>query len=692
MRRNISEYLIVFTSILCVCFFSVPVNGQVLQPVYKAAFDNNTLQGNGWDFFKSGPDYDAASVSIGVIPISPVSSSFSDGRGASITAAPGQGSFVYGPVVPVGNDLVLLRLSVLSVAKGGAIAVGALNAAPGGSIVNINGSVTYAYETDSERFMGDYKYIHVLYRPEGQAIIPIFQLAVAPSSNQPAVTAMFDNFEVFLLNKDTVSDPVMRQALGIDINPNANPTPTITPVITATPTPTPEIMVDGITVGSIVELSNTSDQQDVFSPRTAFDRNDNFSVVAVDLTGGFQDIAIRNINADSMKIDGPFTVNEGFEDTIAQAPDMDIDFGGLRHIVWSDNRSIEKLFSIYLTQVDSFGVRRVTEDVEINSLFENTNTAEPAISVLSDNDIVICWRDDRNLFMDIFAKRLHWTGSLTQTIDEADFQINIPFENTNASHPDITANTNGDIVAVWSDDRVLHDGRKRNDVYARILTKTTQYNEERQLPDQVREIQVSGSDNFFDHAREPRIAYIDGKFVIVWRNNDPGAGDSSIYAAVINNQGDILEEEFIIASGEGSHQLIAPSIAPWKDGQLMITWYDETTSQVFGRVYDAEYHLFIGDAAPLIDNVASSQRTSVAMNDDNLGFVSWDGVTRGYNDIFGASLYAEFDNGIASIPTKTQIKNGSLAPQGVSVMSIENNRRSISTKAERKRVFNSAVR
>jgi hypothetical protein len=294
--------------------------------------------------------------------------------------------------------------------------------------------------------------------------------------------------------------------------------------------------------------------------------------------------------------------------------------------------------------------------------------------------------------MDVFAKRLHWTGSLIEANDEYDFQLNIPFENTNASHPDITANMDGDIVAVWSDDRVLHDGRKRNDVYVRIFAKTTQYNEDRQLPEQVKEIQISGSDNYFDHAREPKIAYINEKFVIVWRNSDLTVGDSSIYAAVINDQGDILEEEFIIASGEGSQQLIAPSIAPWKDGQLMITWYDETSSQVFGRVYDAEYHLFIGDAVPLVDNVASSQRTSVAMGDENTGFVSWDGVTRGFNDIFGASLFAEFDNGVASIPTNAQMKKGALAPQGLSVMSVENNRRSITTKAERQRVLNSATR
>ena len=690
MRSILSDYLIVSATILLVCSMSVTVHGQILQPVYQAAFDNNALEEDGWNFFKSGPDYDLASVSTGVIPLSPVSEGFSNGQGAIITAAPGQGSFVYGPVIPVGKHLALLRLSVLSVAKGGSIAVGALNASPGGSIVNVNGSVTYAYESDSGRFMGDYQYIHVLYRPEGEAIIPIFQLAVAPAADQTAVTAMFDNFEVFLLNEETVSDPAMRQVLGIDINPGATPTPTTTPVIAATPTP--DITVEGITVGSVVELSNTNDQQDVYSPQTKYDRNDNFSVVAVDLTGGFQDIAIRNINTDSMQIDGPFTVNEGFEDTVSQAPDMDIDFGGLRHIVWSDNRSVEKLFSIYLTQIDSFGERRVIEDVEINSLFENTNTAEPSISVLSDNDLVICWRDDRNLFMDVFAKRLHWTGSLIEANEEYDFQLNIPFENTNVSHPDITANMDGDIVAVWSDDRVLHEGRKRNDVYARIFAKTTQYNEDHQLPEQVKEIQISGNDNYFDHAREPKIAYINEKFVIVWRNSDPTVGESSIYAAVINDQGDILEEEFIIASGEEFHQLIAPSIAPWKDGQLMITWYDETSSQVFGRVYDAEYHLFIGDAVPLVDNVASSQRTSVAMGDENTGFVSWDGVTRGFNDIFGASLFAEFDNGVASIPTNAQMKKGALAPQGLSVMSVENNRRSITTKAERQRVLYSATR
>lgn len=682
MKRWLGIILAVYGAIGWV----TPFMAQALEPVYRASFNEKTFSETGWSFFQSGADYEPASVSTGLIPSSPNFPDYSDGRGIIVTALSGQGSFIYGPVIPTNGHLALIRISVLTLAKGGTLAAGALNVDPKGSIATTNSSVSYAFETDSEQFMGDYQYIHVLFRPQNKALIPIFQLAVPPSSSRMSVTAMFDNLEVYLVKEDTLSDPGWRTVFGFEkfspeptLTPTVKATSTPTPTPTVTPTPTPKTNPtpsgSSFVVDTLYTLTRDSDQKEAFNAKTAFDRGDSFAIVAADLTGGYQDINLRNIDINKKLVDGPYTVNQTFQDTVAQTPDVAVDFSGTRHIVWSDNRSIEKLFSIYLAQMNSAGSRRVTSDFEVNNLFESTNTAEPALAVLDDGDMAVCWRDDRNFLMDLFVRRLHWDGGKITAIDKNDFQINIPFENTHVSHPDIAMTVSGIIAVVWSDDRVLVDGNKRNDIYARIFSKSTAYGSNRQLPSTIAEIQVSGVDTQNDSALHPQIAHQNGKFVIVWQNRNPVTNISFIYAAVLNENGTILHPEFLIDSGSETSRCSAPSIAAWQNGQFFITWYNDATNQIVGRIYDAEKHLFASDPVILVTNVASTEQTSVAISKTNRAYAVWDGVTRGFRDIFGASLSYGLASGPASLPQQVSANPGRISPMSLSTLSVEDGRR-----------------
>lgn len=677
------------TMILLIGGLGLPMAAQSLEPVYKTQFNEKTFEESGWSFFKSGADFDPASVSIGLIPISPTSPDYSDGRGVVVTALSGQGSFIYGPAIATNGKLVLLRLSVLAMAKGGTIAVGALNTQPGGSITTVNGSVSYAYEADSGQFTSDYQFIHVLYRPQNKAIIPIFQLAVTAGDNRTSVTAMFDNFEVYLLDENTVADPGLRTVLGISgSSPVSTPTPISpstptppaqsTPTVTPTPTATP---VSGSTPPASVFIADTiytftseSDTKEAFNPNVAFDQNNVYAVVAADLTGGYQDINLRHVDSKRKVVDGPFTVNQTFEDTVGQTPDIAIDFSGTRHVVWSDNRSVEKLFSIYLAQIDSFGNRKATDDFEVNNLFESTNTAEPALSVLDNGDLVVCWRDDRNLLMDLFARRLHWSGSKTELIDAKDFQINIPFKNTNVAHPDIVLDDQGTIMAVWSDDRVLVDGNKRNDIYARIFNMNTAYTDTRQLPDSTLEVQVSAVNNDKDNATNPKIALQNGYYMVVWKNTDPQTNDSFIHAAVLKDTGDLAQSEFIVDSGKSGNRSTAPSIAPMLNDKFLITWQDGAVNKILGRIYDPVQNGFIGNPAVLVDSIASTEQTSTAIGGALNAFMVWDAARQGYRDIAGASLSVNTQNSVGFVPVSVSSVSGRLAPSSVSVLSVEDGR------------------
>ncbi|MGC9326718.1 MAG: hypothetical protein ACP5I1_03715 [Candidatus Hinthialibacter sp.] len=668
-----------------------------LEPIYRADFNGKTLQESGWAFFQAGPEYQTASASISLIPSSPTSHDFSDGRGVTVTALSGQGSFFYGPVIPANGRLALMRLSVLSLSAGGTIAAGALNADPDGDITTVNGSASYAYEADSGQFMEDYQYIHVLYRPQNQAIIPLFQLAVHPGDPQISVTAMFDNFEVYLLDEETITDPALQQVLGINYSdPGATPTPTVTPTPDQSVEPT--LPAGDLAVDLLYSITPGDDQLEAFNPSVSHDRDNVYAVAASDLSSGFQDITLRHVDIVKDAVDGPYTVNQTFEDTVAQTPDLDIDFSGVRHIVWSDNRSIEKLFSIYLAQLDSFGQRSVEADFEVNNLFVDTNTAEPAVSVLDNGNLAVCWRDDRSFYQDVFVRRLLWNGSSIQATDDHDFQVNIPYENTNASHPDIAMSDSGAIIAVWSDDRVLLDDQKRKDIYARVFTQSTAYDDAYQLAETALEIQVSAVDSNYDHAVNPSIAWQNEKFVVVWSNQDPQTSDSYIFAAVLNGQGDILQSEFVADSGLVGIRSAAPSIAAWDNDLFLITWYDDSTRQILGRVYDALQHQFMNEPVILVDNADSAEQTAAAIGEMDRSFIVWDALSNNYRDVYGASLFLSgaLETGAAAIPPATlqsdSYRKGGVFTSAVKSMSIEGERRSISRKPARSAADSSSRR
>ena len=269
---NKFSHTLVWILLFIVSAVFTPVSfAQTIQPLYRATFDDASFAESGWNFIPSGTgEFQPASVAIGLTASSAVSPEVSNGRGVIVTALAGQGSLVYGPVIPVQYNLVLLRLSIHALSAGGSLAMGALDVSPTGSLGTIDGSVTYAIETDSASFTDDYQQITVLYRPKSRALIPVFQLAVGASSNASAVIAMFDNFEVFPLNEETVSDPAMQALFGFSgstSTPTPTPTPTPPTAITPTPTPTQE-SVSGIISDWLYTLSPDDDSQEAMAPES----------------------------------------------------------------------------------------------------------------------------------------------------------------------------------------------------------------------------------------------------------------------------------------------------------------------------------------------------------------------------------------------------------------------------------------
>lgn len=603
-------------------------------PLFRADFDQATLADNGWMAIPNGQgEFALASVSIGTIPTQPGDSTITDGRGVIVTAQRGQGALVLGPLVEIGDDPVILRVSVKASSGGAVLAHGALDAPRGGSIADIDNSGNFFFDSDSASVVNGYQRFTTVYRSKRGAVIPLFQAAVDHEAAVSSVTFYFDRFEIIPLNESTVADSALLAALGgrADL-PAPTPTPTPPP-----PTPTPDPQAD-YSIRHFLEISPLDDGKQAFAPDVAHDRQSRFVTVAADRAGGFQDILLREFDNSTGVLSDPVTVNQTFEDTVANSPALTVDFGGVRHIAWSDNRSLDKLFSVFLTAVDAFGQRFLTQDILANRLYEETNAVRPALAVQNNGDVVVTWQDDRNFLVDIFARRFRWDGSNYQTVDDLDFIVNRTFENTNTGDPAVAMNGDGGIVVAWSDNRAIIGDYKRNDIHARFFTMSTRPDDTPQLPADVLEVRVNEPGDILEQSTRPRVAYSNGRYLIVWESYNPGTGGKSIRAALLDRDGEILVPEFLVDSGEDANRAHSPSVAVWSKDRFLITWADDAYDSLDALFYDAAENMYLTYPIELLTEVFGVSQTRLAVGDGNHAVLVWEETIGGMREASGLSL------------------------------------------------------
>lgn len=632
--------------------------------VFSESFSAASFGQSGWAAIPNGQgEFQLADVAISLIPTSPSDPSLSDGRGLVVTAERGEGALLYGPVVRSDDDLVLLRVSVFGLGAGASIAMGALDVSPNGNIATTDNSGNFLFESDSGFATQDFQQLISVFRAKRGAFIPVLQVALNPDALPSSVTVMFDNFDGHRLDDDTVSNPVLRELLRLD-GTEVPPTPTpVFPTPTPTPTPSPTMPpAADFVIDAFIGISPDDDVFEAGEPDVAHDRDSVFTTVAADQTLAFPDILLRDYDASENTITDPVTVNQTFEDTTTRTPDVEIDFGGTRHIVWSDNRSVEKLFSVYLTPFNSFGSRIVTSDLEVNRLFVDTNTDTPALAVRDNGDIAVIWKDDRNFLTDIFVRRVRWSGTSYQLLDDSDILVNNTFENTNATDPDIAISDEGRIVAVWSDNRTVVGNSKRNDIFARVFTMSTALNSDGQFASDVKEVRVSDDDTVLDNAARPRIATTDNTFLVVWENTDPSTNTGSIRATLLDRDGDVLVPEFLVDSGDASNRAHSPSVAVWSEGQYVITWADDADNSLQMLFYDAAQNLYLTDPILLVESVFDVEQTRLAADDDNRLVMVWDETLGGLREASGLSLSVNAgDLQQMSVPTRaSELRGGGI--------------------------------
>ncbi|MBZ0256308.1 hypothetical protein K8I31_09610 [bacterium] len=633
MRVSIRIVNIVFL-FLCALY----VSAQEPAPLYHENWNEADLAEAGWTTLAAS-GFELANMRIGLIPTSPYDTSTNPGRGVQVTAAPGEGTLAFGPVVPVGDAPVLLRLSVHASAPGAVIAMGVFDVAPDGSIFDTDNTGFFLFENDSAEFVDGYIRLTAYYNPKSDAVIPLIQFAVRPEQ-AGSVTGMFEDFEIYSLDAATVSDPALQSLFGV---PGGDATPTPTPTLTPTPTvtPTPGDVPD-FELEYFIDVSPIDDGAAAQDADVAFDREGKYVFSAADNTLGYQDAVLYDFDADGETLSDAITVNEPFEDTRVVDTAIHIDSGANRFVAWADDRRLDKHDSVFLTAVNEASDRLFAEDVWINEAFDDTAAINPSFDLNENGELVVVWQDDRFFDNAIFSRRFQWDGANLASTDDVDVLTNITYENTMPNGPDVALGDDGRIIVVWSDDRIAVEGQRRNDVYARYFNMNTEANSDGVISDSNKEIRVSLTDDLLDQATTPRIAFGGKYFLVVWVNEYPDTHQRNIHGAVIEDNGDIRTTEFIIDLGEETARATAPSVAKWDEDQFVITWHDEATGEMYVEFYDAAENAYLTDPVILADNMESVNKTAVAVGGNRV-VSAWDNLYQGIRDITSISMIVNAD-------------------------------------------------
>ncbi|MFH1742043.1 MAG: formylglycine-generating enzyme family protein, partial [bacterium] len=157
--------------------------GSELEPTWVFPFEST----NEFQEFPGGfVNAFAGTLGLGEIPSD--ASGLSDGRGATIGTAPGAIELLLFPTLEVGENIVVMRVSVQSTGDGAAIGLAALDG-------SMDGSIGTNIPANSRMYKDAYQQMVLLYDPPGTAVIPVIQVANMPG--QQNLSVYIDNLEIF---------------------------------------------------------------------------------------------------------------------------------------------------------------------------------------------------------------------------------------------------------------------------------------------------------------------------------------------------------------------------------------------------------------------------------------------------------------------------------------------------------------
>lgn len=260
-------------------------------------------------------------------------------------------------------------------------------------------------------------------------------------------------------------------------------------------------------------------------------------------------------------------VNDLVNDTWRTNPAVAINDSGLIIVAWEDylNGNADIFIQIY----NKFGVKKGT-NIKVNDDLSFKNQKNVAIDILSDNEIIITWTDERNNNSDIYYQIYNFYG-----VPIGSNQL-IYQDSTNNSqkNPDVKTLSNGNYIISWLDNK---SGdweiyfKKYNNLGIALTT----------------EIRVNDTTGVTEEAVPCIAADQLNNFTICW--HDERNGNSDIYGQVFDYNNNAIGSNFKINTDFSTREQKFPSITNDLNGFYVILWqdtYDDSSKIVVQKFND----------------------------------------------------------------------------------------------------------
>jgi len=159
---------------------------------------------------------------------------------------------------------------------------------------------------------------------------------------------------------------------------------------------------------------------------------------------GAPDIWAQQFMNDGTPIGENFKVNDDEGFTFQMNPDLAVDPEGNFIITWEDNR--DGSWEIYLQRYLSDGTP-IEDNYQADDFTNSDWALDPSISMDGDGNFNLAWRDNRNDIFDVFCKQFSGNGTALGN----SFQVNNDFESDYRYSPEVSTNTNGSFIILWTD-------------------------------------------------------------------------------------------------------------------------------------------------------------------------------------------------------------------------------------------------
>ncbi len=418
------------------------------------------------------------------------------------------------------------------------------------------------------------------------------------------------------------------------------------------------------------------------SPAVAMDGSGNFVITWEDDYSS--DIHAQRYNSSGEPLGSSFQVNDNHGTAYWSFPAIAMDVSSGFVITWIDERNGNN--DIYAQRYDSSGTA-LGSNFKVNDDTGSSYQRFPATAKYSAGSFIITWEDYRNGRANIYTQRYNSTG----TPLDSNFKVNDDIGYAQDGFPAIAANTSGNFVVTWKDER---NGTFNPDIYAQRYDSSGnpvgsnfRVNDDAGSAYQYSPaIGMSGSSNFIatweDHRNDSEDVYAQrydwsgapldsnfrvshdggtadqsdpaiatdgsGNFVITWADQRNGNWD--IFAQRYNTSHGPIGSNFKVNAHAGYAWENSPAIVVAGSGIFVITWTGEI-DDIYAQIYDST-GVPLGSNFTVNDDIGYATQGSPAIAMDGSGnfVITWEDFRNGDKDI-----YAQRYNG-SGVPVDSNFK------------------------------------